>query len=463
MIIGSDLPSDAVRSKEVTSGDAEGDGGEIPTRHAPSPPVRIRGTRTASPGSVPQCAKKVFFRQHNPPAANPQGGPSLSAPLQGIRVVDFTRLLPGPFCTRLLCDLGAEVITVEDLHSPDYLRNLPPTVGGMNVAFAWLHRGKRSVRLDLRRPEGVAAARRLIERADVVVESFRPGRMAALGLDGASLAVALPRLVYCSLSGYGQSGPLRAKAGHDINYQARSGLGSLTGSDGDPLPSGAPLADLGGALYAAIAILAALLARDRGHPPAPLDVSLTDAAFGMLGIHAAEALGVGHTDVRGRGILQGRAPAYRLYACADGAWLAVGAIEPRFWATLCDALELPDLARDGLAHGPRGEDVAQRVATRFRERTRAEWLALLAGVDCCVEPVLEVEEALDSTLAQARGLVVEVMVGGRPVRQPACPLRFGDLPTEGPRAAGSDTRELLAEAGYSPAELASLEASGLFG
>lgn len=392
----------------------------------------------------------------------------MPSPLQGIRVIDFTRLLPGPYCTLLLADLGAEVIKIEDIRSGDYMRTMPPQAAGMNVGFAWLNRGKRSIRLDLRRAGGVEAARRLISTSDVLIESFRPGVMRAMGLDAAALASDCPRLVYCSLSGYGQDGPMKTRAGHDIDYLARSGLASVTGTlDGSPVLPGTQLADIGSALYACCAILTALLARERGTAAGQhVDISITEAAVGLLTMHAAVALFHKRQPPYGKGLLWGRIPAYRFYRCADGGSVAVGALEPKFWERLCHALDLDDLAGDGLARGARAEEVSQRVQARFLEHSRDEWADRLSAEDCCVEPVLDINEAFRSDLALARGWAVEVTIGGERLMQPSCPLRLSITPAVAARpaaAAGVDTHQLLSDVGYTDEELSRMQADGLFG
>lgn len=387
----------------------------------------------------------------------------MTPPLHGIRVVDFTRLLPGPYCTLWLADLGADVIKIEDAHAPDYLRGMPPRLAdGTNVTFAWLNRGKRSVCLDLRHSAGLQAVRRLIARADVVVESFRPGRMQSLGLGAAALAAHQPQLVYCSLSGFGQDGPLRGRAGHDIGYQARGGLASMTQDDNGPIVLPIQLADIASGLHAAVAILAALLARERGASGQHLDVSMTEAAVSLLTMHACNVLQGERVITLGREEFGGSDPSYRFYRCADGRYVAVGALERKFWTALCHALGLDELIDDGSG----GARACRLLEARFMQHTRDEWIEKLSRVDCCVEPVQDIDEALHSELARAREWTVEVTVGGKPVRQLACPIRFSSTAPRGPlpvTALGADTPDVLAEAGYKEDELARMKADGVFG
>ncbi|MBM3464932.1 MAG: CoA transferase [Armatimonadetes bacterium] len=378
-------------------------------------------------------------------------------PLAGLRVLDFSRLLPGPFCSLILADLGADVIKVEDLASGDYLRWMPPLAGEVNVGFAWLNRGKRSVCLQLRHPDGRVAARRLASGADILIESFRPGVMDSMGLGYDTLAVPNPRLIYSSITGYGQSGPLSQRAGHDINYLARSGAASVTGTrDGTPVPSGLQVADLGGgALLAAVGILAALNQRARTGRGARVDTSMTDGAMALLALQGAEALFTGASPAPGGGLLSGSVPCYRYYRCADGQFVAVGALEPKFWERLCAALELPELCGDGLAQGPRRAEVEAALEARFASRPRAEWLAVLEAVDCCVDPVLGLAEAFDSPHAHARGMRVEIPHGAETLVQAGNPVRVNGwqpTPSSAPER-GSHTREVLREAGYSEEEV----------
>lgn len=329
----------------------------------------------------------------------------MSRPLDGLIVLDLTRLLPGPFASLLLADLGARVIKIEDPRGGDYARYLPPLGGRMSAAFAALNRDKESVALDLKRPAGRAAFERLAAAADVIVESFRPGVMARLGLAHDALAAHNPRLITCAITGYGHDSPLAERAGHDLDYLATAGLAGLTGGDGRAVPPGIQSADLmGGALYGVVGILAAITERHRTGRGRFVDASMTDgvAGFGIM-LHARQ-----HQDGAavgpGEDLLAGSHPCYRLYTCADGGRLAVGALEPKFWVALCQAIGRPQYAGDGLATGRRRAEVEADLEALFASRPRDAWVTLLAAHDVCVEPVLGLDEARRSPHAAARGL-----------------------------------------------------------
>jgi alpha-methylacyl-CoA racemase len=372
--------------------------------------------------------------------------------LAGLRVLDLSRLLPGGFCSLLLADFGADVIKVEDTGAGDYLR-------ASGAPFHALNRGKRSVSVDLKTAAGRDVLLRLVRDADVLLESFRPGVLDRLGVGYERLREENPRLVYCAITGYGQDGPYAGRAGHDMNYLALTGLLGLTGEpDGPPIQAGGQIADIGGgALMAAFGILAALRERDRSGEGQFVDVSMTDGALSWLAMDAARRFADGVVPARGRAELAGGLICYRPYRCADG-WVAFGALEPKFWQAWCAGVDRPELA--DRQFDPVGSDTHREVEAVFLERTRAEWEAFNDEHDCCLEPVLALEEALESALVRARGMVVEVdgvRLLGTPVklsRTPADPARAG-----GP-ALGADTDAVLAEAGYGPDEIAALRAAG---
>lgn len=323
----------------------------------------------------------------------------MASPLDGIRILDLSRLLPGPFCTQLLADLGAEVIKIEDPQGGDYLRWVSPLLDdGTSVLFHALNRGKKSVTLDLKSADGLKHFRALAAAADVVVESFRPGVMEKLGLAPSSLLREFPRLVVCSISGYGQQGPLRLRAGHDINYVARSGALSLMAA---PTVLPVQIADLAaGAWPAAMQICAALVGRARSGVGAIVDVSMKDGVTGLLSMMLARTL-AGEDVSSGRDLLVGGVPCYGIYATSDG-FLAVGALEPKFWTALCEALAEPELSG-------RHFDIDARatLAAIFATKSTAHWTQVFASVDACVEAVLSPAEAL----AEARR--IEVDINGR--------------------------------------------------
>jgi crotonobetainyl-CoA:carnitine CoA-transferase CaiB-like acyl-CoA transferase len=372
----------------------------------------------------------------------------MSSALAGLRVLDLSRLLPGGFCSLLLADFGADVIKVEDTGMGDYVRADPP-------AFHALNRGKRAVSIDLKNPRGRDAFLRLGSRADVVLESFRPGVMDRLGVGYEQLRQENPRLVYCAITGYGQDGPYAQRAGHDMNYLALTGLLDMTGGpDGPPVQAAGQIADLGGgALMAAFGILAALRERDASGEGQFVDVSMKDGALSWLAMDAARALAGAEPPGRGDAPLAGGLICYRPYRCADG-WVTLGALEPKFWRAWCRGAGRGDLADRQFE--PVGSDTHREVESVFAARTRAEWQAFNDEHDCCVEPVLGLADAL----SRAGDMVVEAgsqRLLGTPVklsRTPADPTR-----AEGPER-GADTGAVLGEAGFAADEIEALRAAG---
>lgn len=384
-------------------------------------------------------------------------------PLQGIRVLDLTRLLPGPLATQHLADYGAEVIKIEDTGAGDYARTMGAMGGETSYFYQLVNRNKKSLRLDLKHPEGKALLLRLVEGADALVEGFRPGVMDKLGLGYATLAQVNPRLVFCSISGYGQTGPYAQRAGHDINYIGYAGVLDQIGSAGQaPAMSNLQIGDLlGGTMAAAFGMLVALVdarATGRGRH---VDVAMTDAVLAHAIFPLAEVLAHGRACARGEDLLTGGAPCYGVYETADGRYMAVGALEEKFWHLACDTLGRPDLKSGHLARGEAGARVREALAAIFRSRTQAEWVARFDGVDCCVTPVLRLEESLVDRQILARGMVQTV--GG--VQQFGPPVKMSDMSRSSPVAApvrpGMHTRELLLALGLNDEDLDRLGETGV--
>jgi alpha-methylacyl-CoA racemase len=378
-------------------------------------------------------------------------------PLTGLRVLDLSRLLPGPFATMILAGLGAEIIKVEDLDGGDYMRWMPPQDGDASAMFTVLNRGKRSLRLDLKAPRGRELFLDLAAGAAVVLESFRPGVMDRLGLGFDVLHARNPSLVLCSISGYGQDGPDRLRAGHDLNYLARAGVLAISGAAGGPPPiSGVQMADVGGgSLGAVIAVLAALRQAERTGTGCHCDVSMVDGMLSWMSPHIAAAR-AGVPAQAQTMMLNGAHPCYRVYRCADG-WMTVAALEPKFWARLCELLELDDLGDSAFATGADAERAGERLEAVFMSASRAEWRARLGDEDVCCEPVLTVDEVL--TDAQVRHRAQDA--GGAPAW---FPVRVGEMaraPAGAPPQHGADSRQLLAEVGVSDADFERLVANGV--
>lgn len=387
----------------------------------------------------------------------------MSGPLAGLKILDFSTLLPGPFATLALADLGADVIRIESPTRADPVRHLAPQRHGTSAAHAYLNRNKRSLALDLKQPAGVEIVQRLVRTHDIVVEQFRPGVMARLGLGYAALRDLNPALIYCSITGYGQDGPYRDRAGHDINYLSIAGASSYSGR-GEPAPLGVQVADLaGGSLHAAVAILAALAHRHRSGAGQHLDVSMTDAAFSLNALGGAAMLAGADAPRYGSERLNGGSH-YDYYATADGRHFSVGSLEPQFLHAFCDAMGRPEWV--GLAQAGTPSAMATlkaAIADAFRAQPFAHWCAVFANVDCCVEPVLTLDEAARHPHFAARGMIVDVpdAAGGTHARQIAHPVRYSATPPAyrhvGPPL-GGQSRAILAELGYDDAHIDALAA-----
>lgn len=376
-------------------------------------------------------------------------------PLHGTRILDLSRLLPGPFATLVLADLGATVDKLEDTAGGDYLRHLPPQVGGESAAFQLLNRGKRSAVLDLKKPQGRDAMKRLVAGYDVLFEQFRPGVLARLGLGHDALLADNPRLILCALTGYGQTGELSSRAGHDLDFLARSGILGVQGPVGaPPQVPGFQLADISGGMWCVIAILAALAERARTGQGRVLDVAMTDGVLGFAAMSMGAAL-AGEPAARGDDVLTGGVAPYNIYLSSDGHPIALAALEPKFWRSFCAGAGV-QADMSALLPGPHQAALKEKVARVFATRTRAAWAAFGAQHDCCVEPVTAPNEVLTDPHLASRGLFFKLSTPRGDLPQVRTPVTPHDERFAPPPRAGEHTRAILHEAGFTDAEVDAL-------
>jgi crotonobetainyl-CoA:carnitine CoA-transferase CaiB-like acyl-CoA transferase len=378
-----------------------------------------------------------------------------SSPLAGIRVLDLSRLLPGPYLTQLLADLGAEVIKIETPRLGDYSRIAPPEMG-LGGMFEAVNRGKKSVAVNYRNPRGREIFLKLAATADVVLEGFKPGSVKKWKIDYAAVRAVKPDIIYCSLSGYGQEGPYRERAGHDLNYVAVGGALGLNARSGEaPVPYGVPVADLAGGMLAAIAVLGALVGRGQSGPGMFLDMALLDGVISWMTPLAGGAYFSGLSVSAASHPLLGGLPCFNVYEAADGKYLTLAVIEPTFWADFCQRVARPDLLSRQFDRTIGGE-----VAAIFRQKPRAEWLELFTASEACVEAVNSFEEMLAHPQVQARGFVREEDGKAVGLNSPFVFTRREVLP---PPALGQHTREVLSEIGIDEAKGEELAERGVIG
>jgi len=390
-------------------------------------------------------------------------------PLEGIKILDLTRLLPGPYGTMLLGDLGAEVIKIEEPERGDYARWNPPQINRVGSRHLLLNRNKKSLTLNLKAPEGKAVLRRMVEQgADVLIEQFRPGVMERLGVGYKDLEKVNPRIIYCSLTGYGQDGPYRDLAGHDLNYIGIAGVLGLTGQKGgSPVIPGIQIADLiGGGLYAVIGILSALMARQKTGRGQYVDISMLDGVVSLLPDSAALYFAEGKAPRAGERRLGGGLPQYQVYQTQDGKYLAVGALEEKFWANLSRLIGRPEWAEKIPRElEPRCEEIQKEMARLFKTKTQKEWLDLLMHEDTCVTAVQSLDEVFADPQVRSRQMLVETThpKAGR-VRQIGVPIKFSETPGEIRMPApeiGEHTEEILGELGFAQEDIDRLRKMGV--
>lgn len=387
-----------------------------------------------------------------------------AGPLVGARVLDFSRLFPGPLATMLLAEMGAEVIKIEDPDSPDPMRTYPPFTGSDSALYLAVNRSKRSVAVAYTREAGREIILGLAKGADIVIEQFRPGYLDNIGLGYKDLSAVNPKIVFVSLTGYGQAGSYANKAGHDINYIGYTGLLDLTGNDTGPAIPGGQVADVAGSYAAVVSCLAALWNRDKTGKGQSIDVSMLDASLPYMTMPLAEHFAASPLPGgRGRKALNGGMPCYGIYECADKKFIALGAIEPKFWQRFCEIIESPDLLSLQYSLDD-GNDVKKEVAAVFRTRTRDEWVSIAAGEDFCLSPVLEIQEVEHDPHLRERGVIIEqshpvhgVTKGIGP------PIKFSGTAAASSWAApslGEDTIAVLRELGYDEHRIEGLMKTG---
>lgn len=381
--------------------------------------------------------------------------------LSGLKILDFSTLLPGPLATMFLADMGAEVVSVSAPGKPDLMNSFPPMIGGlgMSASVAWLGRNKKTINLNLKKPEAVQAVKRLIQEYDIVIEQFRPGVMKRLGVDYETLKEINPSLIYCSITGYGQNGPMALKVGHDLNYAGISGnMVFMNGKD--PQPISIPnfqLADVaGGGYMTTIAILAAVHYREKTGKGQYIDLSLMDSIIPFTCIEASGVLAArqcpGSWQTR---TVSGTAngPHYDVYETADKKYMSVGALEPKFFANLCTTLDLPEWA-DGSIIRENPEELRKVLTAKFKEKTRAEWTEIFSRVEACVEPVLDIAEMCENEQVISRGMLPKVPLSldnSKFVEQIGNPVNLSESPVEYRHTAypsGYHTKEILRNMGY---------------
>lgn len=391
----------------------------------------------------------------------------MSLPLEGIKVLDLSRYLPGPLATQILADFGAEIIKIEDRQG-ELGRFLPPMIDDTSARFYAVNRNKKSIGLDLKQPEGKEIFKKLAAEADIIVDQFRPDVMSKLGLGYETLKEINPRIIYCIITGYGLTGPMRDAAGHDINYLNISGITELLGTkEGPPAMSGVQIADTaGGSLYSVIAILLALAAREKTGKGQLCDVAMMDGALSLLSYTIGEWSGGGNLPKRGNELLTGGYATYNNYECKDGKYVSLGAVEAKFWASFCKKLgkeEFIPLQMD-ITRQPELEASIQSI---MLTKTRDEWVEFFADSDICFTPVLTLDEMAQHPQVLARGMIhtlPDFQGSGKDLVCTGVPIKLSETPGEAKMVfakTGQHTDEVLAGLGYSMSQIEQLHKDGV--
>jgi crotonobetainyl-CoA:carnitine CoA-transferase CaiB-like acyl-CoA transferase len=385
--------------------------------------------------------------------------------LSDVKVLDLSTLLPGPYASMMLADLGAQVLRVESPTRLDLVRELPPKIGDSSAAHQYLNRSKKSIALDLKKPEAIEIVKALVKEYDVVLEQFRPGVMDRLGIGYETLKAINPKIIYCAITGYGQTGPYKDRAGHDLNYLAIAGISSYSKrKEQAPIPQGIQIADVaGGSLHGVIGILTALHHRQRTGEGQMIDISMTDCAFALNAMSGAGTLAGNDVPTAESHLLNG-GTFYDYYQTSDDRYLSIGSLEPKFFAGLCQLLDLEHLLP--LANKASAQQEIKHSFTRaFKQKTYEQWQAIFINLDLCVEPVLNLKEASEHPQLIAREMIVNVphsQIGTQ--KQLGCPIKFSRYQTQYQQAGGdigADSEQILTKLGYSSEKISALEKSGV--
>lgn len=386
------------------------------------------------------------------------------ASLDGLHVLDLSRLLPGPLCTMILGDLGADVVKVEQPEIGDYARFAPPLIGDTGSAFLMLNRNKRSITLNLKNAEAKDILHKLATKADVFVESYQPGVAERLGVGYPAIRKVNEHIIYCSISGYGQTGPYRDLVGHDLNYAAYSGAIGATGlKGGPPVIPAIQISDIQSAIYAAVAITAALYRREKTGEAEFIDVSLMDTAVASmimpLSFHFA-----GASTERGESFLSGGAPFYNVYETKDRRFISIASLEPKFWVELCNALGVEEYQDQQIVSAEVSQQIRADLAEKFREKKRDEWVKILNEREIPCAPVYDVSEVPADPQVRARKMIFEMETEAfGKLNQLATPIRISHNPLivrSGPPKLGQHTLEILRGLGYSTKDVERLKTEG---
>ena len=382
--------------------------------------------------------------------------------LKDIKILDLTRLLPGGYCTMLLADLGAEVLKIEDNKMGDYIRWLPPLIDGESAYFSVLNRNKKSMKLNLKKEKGKEIFFKLLKNYDVVIEGFRPGVTDALGIGYNDLSKINERIIYCSITGFGQTGPYKNKAGHDINYIGYSGILDLMGiKDGMPVIPSVQIADIGGgALLSAFAIVSAVLSREKTKKGCYIDISMLDGVIPFLILCFAKYFADNILPKRGEIDLSGGYICYNVYKTKDEKHIALGALEPKFWEGFCKAIGREDLRDVHLVKGKEKEKYYEILQNIFIQKTQKEWIEFFKDKDVCLTPINTIEDVLKDEQIKNREMIIDFELNNKKLKQINFPIKFSNFELEiklPPPKFGEHTHDVLKNLGYNEDEIMNLQ------